>query len=203
MKTLKSPVIYNASCLFRRTDKPLYLAGIFNMSKEIWKDVVGYEGIYQVSNLGRVKSLSRILIDSRGGVRTLKEIIRANTINDKGYPFVTLRKNSKTMTKTIHLLMAEAFLGHKPSRDMFVDHIDNNKRNNNLLNLQVITPRENNSKDTISSSKYTGVSWHKKSKKWVANIKIKGKCNYLGLFDCELKASIAYQKALKQITNGK
>lgn len=79
-----------------------------------------------------------------------------------------------------------------------VDHIDNNPLNNNVTNLRVITKRENSSKDRKGISKYTGVTFNKKSNKWRSQIWINGKNKTLGSFDDELEAHRAYQKELQQ-----
>ena len=108
-------------------------------------------------------------------------------------------------TKRVHKLVAIAFLSHKPSgRTMVVDHKNNDKTNNNVSNLQIITQRENLSKDKKGgSSQYTGVSWSKPAEKWVAHININYKLKYLGVFESELDASTAYQTELKLLLKNK
>jgi hypothetical protein len=95
-----------------------------------------------------------------------------------------------------------SFLGHKPcGYKLVVNHIDFNKLNNNLVNLEIITNRENcNKKHLKSSSKYVGVAWCKASKKWRAMIDINNKSNYLGLYNTELEASNAYQNKLLSLS---
>ena len=92
-----------------------------------------------------------------------------------------------------------AFLNHKPcGHKMVVDHIDNNKLNDKLYNLQVITNRENVSKDKKGgNSKYIGV--HKEKNKFRAAIRRDGKIKYLGLFTDEKEAAKAYQNELNKI----
>ena len=160
------------------------------MVKEIWKDVVDYEGMYEVSNLGRVKSLKYV-----------KRRILKLGLDNYGYKKVDLYNNKKAATKTIHKLVAAAFLNHVPcGMKLVIDHIDNDKLKNNVNNLQIITHRLNASKDKNGVSVFTGVNWCKLSKKWRAQIQIGKKKKYLGLFTCELLASQTYQKALKKIT---
>jgi len=156
------------------------------MKGEIWKDVKGYEGLYRVSNLGRVLSNIKILKPA---------------VSPQGYLIVNLSKQSKAKVITIHQLMAIAFLGHTPcGHKIVVDHINNVKTDNRLENLQIITQRENLSKDkTGGTSEYTGVFWIKKCKKWLAAISINGKAKHLGHFKTELEAHEAYQNALKHI----
>jgi len=161
------------------------------MEKEIWKDIKGFEGHYEISRLGRVLSLKR---DAHKILKLKKT--RA------GYYFVSLSLGGKIYYKSIHQLVAIAFLNHKPNgfNGFVVDHIDNNKLNNKLSNLQLITNRENSSKDKKGcSSKYVGVSWHKGNKSWYSAIRIKGKRVFIGQFKDEYLAHIAYQNKLKEI----
>ena len=164
--------------------------------EEIWKDIPGYEGIYQVSNLGNVKSLPRIMI--KKGVFLSNEKILKSGINNLGYLSVVLfNKNTKTFK--VHQLVAMAFLNHIPDGTyrLVVDHINRDKLDNKVENLQIITQRKNVSKDKKGTSKYTGVSWNIRNKKWVSQIRINGKVKYLGLFNTELEASEAYKNKLK------
>ena len=170
--------------------------------KEVWKDVKNYVGYYQVSNLGRVKSLERIIIRSNGSELPIKSKLLSVCVCKRGYRFVSLRKPRKKMiTKRVHQLIAESFLNHTPcGHKLVVDHIDNDKANNNLSNLQVISHRENSSKDIKNcSSKYTGVYWNKKDNKWKVSIRINGRKKHLGMFNDELEAHKAYQSKLKEI----
>jgi hypothetical protein len=156
--------------------------------EEIFKDVPNYEG-YQVSNFGRVKS-----------VKFSKEKI-LKPYNSFGYLICVLCKNGKTKVFRVHQLVAMAFLGHVPTKyKIVVNHKNLNPLDNRLENLELITHRENTNKKHLSStSNFTGVYWYKEAKKWRAQIYINGKLKHLGLFDCELKASEAYQNKLKQI----
>ena len=159
---------------------------------EEFKDIPNHEGLYQVSDLGRVKSL-----------RFGKERILPGTQGSSGYLVVGLRKEGKPKVRKIHQLVAEAFLGHVPcGYKIIVDHIDENPLNNRLDNLQLWSHRNNIAKGFKSkggSSEYTGVSWDKVNNKWVAQIMINGKSKFLGRFTCELKAAKAYQDALKAL----
>lgn len=164
--------------------------------QEEWKPVVGYEGLYEVSNLGRVKSLPR-----NGTIKT--ERILTQTNNGYGYLQVGLRNNG-LKSKLIHRLVADAFLNYVPKKGVIViDHIDGNKKNNILSNLQIISHRENISKVKKGNSKYIGVHFSSFHNKYIAQIGHNNKTYYLGLYDCELKAHRAYLKKLKEIENGK
>lgn len=106
------------------------------MDKEIWKDVVGYEGLYQVSNMGRVRSFKR------GKVRVLKP----NT-NKRGYLHVVLSKNNSLKTLRIHRLVAQAFLPN-PNNLPQVNHKDEDKTNNIVTNLEYCDAKYNSNYGT-------------------------------------------------------
>lgn len=170
--------------------------------KEEWKDVINYEGLYQVSNLGRIKSLARIVQGTFKNYNYKCKILKPG-INTKGHLYVNLYKDKKPKTRTIHQLVAEAFLNHLPCKfELVVDHIDNNKNNNCVTNLQIVTQRENLSKDKKNkSSKYTGVTWHKFHQKWTASIRIGKSRKYLGYYVDQYEAHLAYKKELNLILN--
>ena len=157
---------------------------------EIWKDIEGYEGFYQVSNLGRVKSL-----------KCGKERILKQYLNTHGYCQVSLSKKNTKPIKRVHQLVAQTFLNYKPCRiKKVVDHINDIKTDNRLDNLQVVTQRFNCCKTQGRySSKYKGVSWHSTNKSWRAKITINGKKKDLGCFKIEEEARDAYQNALKKL----
>lgn len=117
---------------------------------------------------------------------------------DNEYLSVCLSHNNKANKIRIHTLVAIYYLNHTPcNHNIVVDHIDNNKQNNHVSNLQLITQRENLSKDkTNKTSKFTGVSKDKASNKWRVSIYKNNKSINLGIFEDELKASEAYQIAL-------
>jgi hypothetical protein len=160
------------------------------MQKEVWKDVPDYDGLYQVSNLGRVKSL-----------KFSKEKIKTQTLNSHGYYIVGFTKNSIDKTYYVHKLVAMAFLNHVPNKyTLVVDHINNIKTDNKLENLQIITQRENASKDKKNkTSKYTGVSWDSTNNKWYSIIRINGKSVNLGRYKIEYDAYLVYKNKLKEI----
>lgn len=168
---------------------------------EIWKDIPDYEGLYQVSNSGKVKSLFRVINCKNGSLKTIRERIVASNLDKDGYLKVRLSRDSKGKNFFVHQLVAIAFLNHKPcGMKLVVDHIDRDRTNNNLTNLRIVTNRENtNQKHIKSSSKYTGVCWSKRKKKWTSQIVINKKLIYLGSFQDEYEAHLAYQKALKEL----
>ena len=111
---------------------------------EEWKDIKGYEGLYQVSNMGRVKSLGRIVIRKNGKKLSIKERILNPWISCGGYLQVELHNGSgKRNTPKVHRLVCEAF-HENPENKPCVNHIDENKANNEASNLEWCTYEENN-----------------------------------------------------------
>nr|DAV90820.1 MAG TPA: homing endonuclease [Caudoviricetes sp.] len=110
--------------------------------QEIWKDVPNFEGIYQVSNLGNVKSLSRCIIH-RGNVSHIKGKIMKPFINRGGYKCIKLSKNQKYYPLKVHRLVALAFIPN-PNNYECVNHKDENKQNNTVSNLEWCTKKYNN-----------------------------------------------------------
>jgi hypothetical protein len=106
--------------------------------KEIWKDIEGFEGYYQISNIGRVKSLSRFSCQKH----FVEEKILKQRPNNSGYMDVILYKDGKKYHKKVHRLVAKAFV-ENPKNLNEVDHIDTNKKNNNFNNLRWVTHSEN------------------------------------------------------------
>ena len=112
--------------------------------EEIWKDVKGYEGYYQVSNLGRIKSLERFANTSTPGVKQrIKEKIRKLYHTTAGYGYATLAKNGINKTYMIHRLVAMHFLDN-PDNLPCVNHKDENPNNNCVHNLEWCTYEYNN-----------------------------------------------------------
>lgn len=161
---------------------------------EEWRDIPDYECLYQVSDLGRVKSL-----------KFGKEKILKNSGSGNNYLIVSLQKNKTQKIYKIHQIVAITFLNHNPcGYDLVVNHKNFIKTDNRKLNLEIITQRQNgNKKHLKSSSKFTGVSWDKQMKKWRSTIQISGKQKCLGLFIIEEDASKAYNDKLKEITSNK
>ena len=107
--------------------------------KEMWLDIPNYEGLYQVSNSGNVKGLSRTVKHSNGGDKKLKEKILSYSLSSSKYLTVRLCKDGKCFTKAVHKLVAIAFLNHIPKGMKFiVIHENGLKTDNTLDNLKVI-----------------------------------------------------------------
>lgn len=104
---------------------------------EEWRDICGYEGFYQVSNKGRVRSLDRIC----NGVH-IRGIAKNPSKNQDGYLFVNLQRNGKKRMLLVHRLVAQAFVDNKQHKPE-INHIDGDKTNNNAENLEWVTSYEN------------------------------------------------------------
>lgn len=171
--------------------------------QEEFRDIPGYEGVYQVSNLGNVKSLPRFKMSGSNKVSVKERVLkgRQSGLKKNMYLAVALYDNIHRKQYKIHVLVAMAFLNHAPcGHKLVVDHINDNKLDNRLENLQIVSHRFNTYKTQGNySSKYKGVCWNKASQKWRARIKIQGKEKLIGYFTCELAASLAYQNELKTL----
>ena len=175
--------------------------------KEIWKNIPSYEGYYQASNLGRVRSLDKVRT-YKSGASKLLEGKMLNPTMDNGYKQVTLTMKGRQKAFKISQLVAMAFLGHKPDGlKLVVDHINGNRLDDRVENLRIVTHRANTStcfraNNGTFSSEYVGVHWSTDSLKWNSKIYYDGINIHLGSFDNETDASDAYQKALSKIENG-
>lgn len=157
------------------------------MEQEIWKDIEGYEGLYKISSFGNVFSVRR------------NRIMATRKWNK--YEVLSLRKDNQRKTFYISRLVAQNFIAN-PENKKLVDHIDRNTSNNHISNLRWATLAENLANQLSrkgTASKYKGVCFFKKQKKWVARIGINDKHKYLGSFTCEKEAALAYNKAAKEI----
>lgn len=110
--------------------------------KEIWKDVKGYEGIYRVSNLGKVKSLKRKVNIQSGSQRTVNEKILKNQLYSNGYNFVKLSKDHVSQPYSIHRLVGIAFIPN-PQNKPCINHKNGIKTDNRVENLEWVTYSEN------------------------------------------------------------
>lgn len=110
--------------------------------QEIFKDIKGYEGLYKISSLGRVKALTVWSGNGHKSKYKLKETILTPTNNGHGYLIIGLRKNGRRKNFYIHRLVAEAFIDN-PDKKPVVNHKDYNIQNNNYNNLEWVTQKEN------------------------------------------------------------
>lgn len=113
------------------------------MTEEIWRDIPGYEGYYMVSNYGRVYSMTRTVTPhNRKGWTIGGKIMKPYPHRDR-YMFVDLHKNGQKAAKSIHYLVMLAFVGPYPDGHE-INHIDFDRTNNRLDNLEYVTPKQNN-----------------------------------------------------------
>ena len=112
-----------------------------NVYNEIWRDIRGYEGLYQVSNKGKVRSLNRVIVYKNGVRHPYKERILKPVLNEHGYETVQLGRKKHAL---IHRLVADAFVKNpKPQKYKVINHKDENPRNNRFDNLEWCTQSYN------------------------------------------------------------
>lgn len=132
---------------------------------EVWKDIAGYEGLYQVSNLGRIKSIGRHTRNRYGLMWKPGRVLNAAKDN-KGYLTVVLCDNKKRHTFKVHKIVATTFILN-PERKPQVNHIDGNKQNNRVDNLEWCSQSEN-----MSHAWETGLQKRTHKKNDLKSIKI-------------------------------
>jgi len=165
---------------------------------EEWRDIPGYEGSYQVSDLGRVKSLARIILRNDGTTDPKKDRILIHSTKPNKYPHVYLCGIGKPKHHSIHRLVAIVFVENTLCLPN-VNHKNSDKHDNKAENLEWVTQRENvvhgfSKKD--KSSKYPGV--RKQGNAWRASIRLKNNRYFLGPFLSEIDAHNAYKKELEK-----
>lgn len=111
------------------------------ITREIFKAIEGFEGLYEISNMGRVKSCKRIIKSSKG-YRKTKECIISQKDDTNGYLIVNLWKDNKQYHFKVHRLVAKAFI-QNPNSFRDVNHLDENKHNNKVSNLEWVSHKDN------------------------------------------------------------
>jgi hypothetical protein len=153
------------------------VGGFFIM--EIWKPVKNYEGLYEISNLGRVNSLF-----------TRKGRIIIPKTEKGGYQRIGLRKDNSQKLFNVHRLVAETFLEKEEYQNQ-VNHKNKIRSDNRVDNLEWVSSIENHFHKNLNSnttSKYVGVAWDSKKRKWVSYINFNKKKVHLGVFNSESEA---------------
>lgn len=156
-----------------------------NELNEVWKDIEGYEGLYQVSNLGRIKSLDRLVSYSNGGIRFYKSQILKPKLEKDGYLRIGLRKEKKKVFFLIHRLVANAFI---PNLDNLpqVNHKDENKQNNTVDNLEWCTAKYNINYGTRTERNTTSRINHPLRSKQVVQLDLEG--NVIAIYPSLMEA---------------
>ena len=113
------------------------------MLTEVWKDIPDFEGSYQVSNMGRVRSVDRVIAIKDGSMRKHKGKVLKTYLNNKGYELLKLSNDNGVTNKTVHRLVLETFKPHVNMKDLEVNHMDGDKLNNHLTNLEWSTGHDN------------------------------------------------------------
>jgi hypothetical protein len=133
------------------------------MKSEEWRSIPGYEGLYEVSSLGRVRSLDH-MVRNRYSVALKRGIVLRQTPDRRGYMQVHLSNGSKVETCKVHRLAATAFIGPPPTPDAQVNHIDFTKDNNVFVNLEWCT-RQKNHRHAVDGGRLDGSISPKRGKK--------------------------------------
>jgi hypothetical protein len=110
--------------------------------QEIWKPITGFENLYEISNLGNVRSLERIIIDKLGRKLIFHSVMLVPRKTNRGYYVINLSKNGKFKNYPIHRLVAETFIDNSDNLPC-VDHINGDKTLNTVDNLRWCTYEEN------------------------------------------------------------
>ena len=171
--------------------------------KEIWKDIPGYEGIYQVSNLGRVKSVERVVISKKGQRFEVEEkILKLKwRSRNKDYAFVRLCRNSVCTSFSIHRLVAEAFVPN-PNNWPIINHKDENPKNNEVDNLEWCTYLYNNAFGNAKLKKHLGLKNNAKLSKPVTQYDMNGKkiASYPSTMEARRQTGVCH---IPEVCNGK
>lgn len=163
---------------------------LISLENEIWKPVLGYEGLYEVSNFGRVKSIDRTIKHINDFTCIRQGKIKTPYIRKDGYLTVSLSRENKIRNPYIHRLAMEAFFGKS---NLHIDHRNGDIKNNYLYNLEYVTPRENIRRG--SRTKDIGVRKIKNS--WVVYLRLAdNKSTYFGSYKNKELAIEARNKAL-------
>jgi hypothetical protein len=164
---------------------------------EVWLPIEGYEGTYEVSNLGQVRSLDRTVETKAGPRRCKGRILKQRVNRQTGYWHTNLNLEGKMRTYQVHRLVALAFLG-PPGDGEQVDHRNNDRTDNRLVNLRWATGSENLQNQRTpknNTSGVKGVTWFRG--KWKVQVYHQGRQYYGGLFT-DLEEAVVAVRALRR-----
>lgn len=152
-------------------------------SEEVWKPIKDYEGLYEISNFGRVKNA--------------KHNTMLKMHNKEGYQRLALHRNGKSRCVYVHRLVAETFIENHDPKKKVVDHIDRERTNNHVSNLRWATLSQNSKNRHITGgkSKYKGVTFRERNQKYEVNACFNSKHHYIGSYENEKQAAKAYNEA--------
>lgn len=169
-----------------------------------WQDIAETNNLYQINNLGQIKrkrhSVARISHKNNASMVLKEKILKNQILN--GYNACWIYCNGKSKCFYVHRLLAKYFLSN-PLNYGYVNHKDNNRLNNNLDNLEWCSFQQNCFQKykykKNASSKYKGVSWSKRDKKWGSKIGFNNKTINIGFFSAEKEAALAYNEKAKEL----
>src|SRR5699024_2295853 len=160
----------------------------YNTEKEVWKDVVGYEGLYEVSSFGMVKRLKRTTIGKDGIEYNYPELMIKGDYDKDGYLRTTMSKNKKKRTKKFHRLVGEAFIPN-PNNYPEINHLDEVKDNNHVSNLEWTTTKRNCNYGTRNERITNHPNQRRKINSWKRQVKVTNlKNGEVKLFESTQKA---------------
>ena len=168
--------------------KNMHENNMIELGHEVWRVIDGNSN-YEISSYGRVKKIKN------------NALMKPRFNEATGYAFLSLRTNKTRRTTHIHQLIAKAFIDN-PQNKKYVDHIDNDRRNNSIKNLRWCTQSENNQNSKLAknnTSGVKGVSYNKRDKKWISRITVDGTTITLGYFDNIEDAKNARVKRAKKL----
>lgn len=171
-----------------------------DLEGEEWRGVIGYEDLYIISNMGRVRSLDRTYPFRGDFQRSNTGKLLTLTLSKTGYLVFNLARAGVYKTRQVHQLVSESFLNHFSNKKMHVDHINGVRTDNRLTNLQILSARDNAGKGlrcgwNQSGSKGVYADRHK----WRVSFWIDKRRLHLGNYGTVEEADKVYQTALKNM----